>query len=281
MAGETAARLSLRLLDTTSEVIAPTKWIDLLGELWEPFITDSHGPSTPDCTFEITSRKDVYEVGFADDEKLMTNDPWTAILRMRVCLGKAAIDGATHLQGLHGAVLGSDAGAIILSGKAGAGKSTLCVDLALNGLTFGGDDVFGLDLATGHAVPLPLPPAFKNVGLWTRFAGLWGRPTWLGQPTEAFVVPPSVFRSVVSEPSPIAAVALLARDTSARPATETVSIAEAAVEFAGESNHLSPAALRKVVATLDKSDVFRIRYGLSIDAGDLLTARLALAASGK
>jgi hypothetical protein len=56
---------------------------------------------------------------------------------------------------VHGAVVYSPQGALLLSGQSGAGKTTLSLALAARGLRVGGDDLALFDKATGLLRPYP------------------------------------------------------------------------------------------------------------------------------
>ncbi|MDO4492778.1 MAG: hypothetical protein Q4C53_02705 [Clostridia bacterium] len=63
---------------------------------------------------------------------------------------------------LHGAAVGAGGKGVLLSGKGGAGKSTLAVACLLSGLDFVSDDYFFVKTENGVPVSLPL---WRNIGL--------------------------------------------------------------------------------------------------------------------
>ena len=71
---------------------------------------------------------------------------------------------------LHAAALESAGRSLLISGRPGAGKTTLTLALASRGLAYGGDDVSLLD-ARGHCISLPFAPAVK-AGSWP-LLGTW------------------------------------------------------------------------------------------------------------
>jgi HprK-related kinase A len=63
---------------------------------------------------------------------------------------------------IHAGVLEKDGCGILLPGTPGAGKSTLCAALCLNGWRLLSDELALLDLRTGLCVPLPRPVSLKG-----------------------------------------------------------------------------------------------------------------------
>ncbi|TCK30264.1 hypothetical protein EV667_0352 [Ancylobacter aquaticus] len=62
---------------------------------------------------------------------------------------------------VHGAVLATTAGAVVMAGVSGAGKSTLSAYLVTRGWRFGTDDSLALGFRDGEAVVLPCPGAIN------------------------------------------------------------------------------------------------------------------------
>ena len=243
----------------------------MLEVLWEPFLTKRCESSVTALTLKIRSQDEGYVVGLAGEEPMATNDPWNVLLRARVRMATAAIDGAKGLQGLHGAFLAHDGGALILAGASGAGKSTLAAHLMMNGeFAFGGDDVYCIDLGSGMGVPLPLPLAFKDLRRWPDMSQVWKKPLWLDEPTNAFVIPATRMGPVTTVPLAVSTVAILARAPHAAPLIETVGIAEATIAVAGEGNHVGPGPLKRIIAILGESDRIRLHYTEPGEAARLL-----------
>ena len=63
---------------------------------------------------------------------------------------------------IHAGVLEKDGFGILLPGTPGAGKSTLCAALCLNGWRLLSDELALLDLRTGLCVPIPRPVSLKG-----------------------------------------------------------------------------------------------------------------------
>lgn len=66
---------------------------------------------------------------------------------------------------MHAAALGCDAGAIILPGVSGMGKSTLTAYLAHNGWRYGGDDIIGLSRSVSPAGGVDVLPFCSSVSV--------------------------------------------------------------------------------------------------------------------
>lgn len=67
-----------------------------------------------------------------------------------------------HLLMLHSAVVERDGTAVLLSGKPGAGKSTLCAGLALRGWRLLSDEVAAFRPGATDVLPVPRPVGLKN-----------------------------------------------------------------------------------------------------------------------
>ena len=68
---------------------------------------------------------------------------------------------ATHML-FHAAIVEKDDRAVIILGKSGQGKSTLCASLVASGWRYFSDEVAMLDIQTGLAQPYPRPVSLKN-----------------------------------------------------------------------------------------------------------------------
>lgn len=258
--------LSLRILTSDIEVKAPASWLELLADLWSPFLVARKGPAG--LSFTIEERDQTFILSSPNDEVFETSDPWVAILRLRVLLGRQSMDRAEGLIGLHGALVTDGDRVVILSGPAGAGKSTLAAELSRSGWRFGGDDLIALDPRDGLVVPLPFPIAFKEPVSLAR-APSWQLPGWLPEPEGAFCIPPGLLGDLLLTPEEPWGMAALDRGAPVNGLTP-VSVAEATVLLAGEGDRLTPSRLRSVLMAVGQMKRRKLSYSKGSEARELL-----------
>lgn len=264
--------LSLRMLSSDIQVTAPPLWLELLAELWEPFVVD--GAGSADLSFAIEQREQAFVLTSANEEIFETPDPWVIILRLRVLLGRQSMDRAEGLIGLHGALVADGGRVVILSGPAGAGKSTLAASLCSAGWRFGGDDLIALSPEDGSVIPLPFPVAFKEPASLS-LTPSWQLPSWLPAPQGAFCIPPGVVGHLVHRPERPWGMAALDRGAPVS-GLGALSVAEATVLLAGEGDRLTPSRLRSVLIAVGQMKRKRLAYSTASQAMELLDEGLWL-----
>lgn len=156
-----------------------------------------------------------------------------------------------HLLALHAACMIDDAGAVLLLGSPGAGKTTLSVALLAEGLSYGSDDVT-LISNDGSSLGVPLPIGAKE-GAWPQIASSYGdlsgfpihlRPD--GQKVR-YLVPPG---PAVENPTAVKAVVRLRRTGDSPPSIVSISSAEAMTELLRESRALDGRCSIEIVQVL-------------------------------
>lgn len=110
-----------------------------------------------------------------------------------------------HLLWLHAGAAAKDGSAVLLTGPAGAGKSTLVVRLLERGWRLLGDDVVPVDVNRQVALPLPFTPDVRT----TPGADLYDQQAFVEQPKQVVPIPAD---RVAREPAPISAIVFPAYD---------------------------------------------------------------------
>lgn len=261
------ARVVLRILDTTFEILGPRRWTELVEEFFRYFLADPGSLSDLSVTIEDTTSG--FTIDYGKGETFSSPSAWTTLLRLRVVLGREAMDRATGLIGLHGALVSLGERSVVLAGSGGAGKTTLAAHLANAGWSFGGDDLLALRTRDQKLIPIPLPPAFKEPEVWRDMSSGWQNPGWLPEPDGAFCLPTSAIDCEVIF-SPVAASALAVLQRPSEKNLASLSVAEGVVLLAGEGDHLTPERLRTIVSTVSQMRLFKLRYSTLEDARELL-----------
>ncbi len=133
-----------------------------------------------------------------------TESPGAALTRFELALGELLVVSARRggLHPLHAGGVATEAGALLLVGPGGSGKSTLTAALALRGYPILGDDITLLEGATGRAVPFKrliklIPPSQELLGLPNRHGP--GKELW----SDSALFHPRELGSRWASPAPI------------------------------------------------------------------------------
>jgi hypothetical protein len=122
-----------------------------------------------------------------------------AVYHARKWMTAAFVAAHCDLIWLHAAAASMEGAAILLAGPAGAGKSTLVVQLVDRGWDLLADDVVALRPTGGEALPLPFSPEVRAIPRGPEED--W--PVFLAQPKARFTIAPD---RVASRPALVAAI---------------------------------------------------------------------------
>jgi len=139
-----------------------------LARLVVPCVAHLETAQAPEISFELHGRGDLVHI-FQDARHVSlvrTRQVWPVLQR---CLTEAIIErlGADFV--LHAATLVKDDWAMLITGRPGAGKTTLSLALDAAGFGLAGDDIAILH-GDGRVSGVPFPPAVK-AGAWPLVAG--------------------------------------------------------------------------------------------------------------
>jgi hypothetical protein len=185
------------------------------------------------------------------------------------------LERADYELALHGAALVRDDRILLLSGRPGAGKTTLTLALVEAGFGFAGDDVVLLD-AAGRGLGLPFAPAVK-AGAWPllapRFPGLAAAPVFR-RPDRRRVRYPVPHATAPQRPRALGWVVLLDRATAGAAALEPIDPAGALRglldgAFALE-RELTSAGFDALTEVVGSAETWRLSYAGLDDAVALL-----------
>jgi hypothetical protein len=214
---------------------------------------------------------------FRNDDWVESCAPDQVPVMLKGALVSEVLLGARYELALHAASLLADDRLLLLSGRPGAGKTTLALALTHAGFAFAGDDVTLLG-AEGHGTGLPLAPAVKS-GAWSllsahcpaiRSSPVFRRPD--GRRVR-FPVPGT---AVFSGTRPVGWVVLLRRGEGGRTRLERVDPATAITHLLDGSfavgDELTEAGFDALVAMIGSAEVYALTYSGLDEAVRLLQA---------
>lgn len=272
------AELSLSVLDSRFRITSgDARIVELVGELWEPFLVDDDGGEARVLTVEPEGAVG-WRLEAPPNPPIVARDPWVIASTLRNAVSGAAVAGAPPMVPIHGAAVERDGVFLVLSGPARAGKTTLLLELLDRGWLLVTDDLVPLDLTTLVGRPFQKPLSVREPARWRRFSGGWDVPTWLPDPVVVGLIPATAMphsEAVDYRPSLLVFPRYV---PGAEPALRRLTPAET-VAWCGDNLHsrgpgdpgVLPAAARLGTSTPG----YAIRYGSSDDAVKLLENCLA------
>lgn len=243
---------------------------ELLEELWEPFVVDGGHPVP--LTIEI-SREGSGWVVTSDGTTSSVTDVWQVTETTRRTMLVPAIEDPAAPAVLHAGVVANDAGALLLVGGPGVGKTSLTIALVERGWTYFSDDLAPIDRGP-RVLPFPKPLSIKDVASWPRFRDAWGAPSWLPSPIEMFFIPPAVVGTVASVPAMPKAVVFPRLDASSYGSLEQMTTAEAMTRCGPFISRMDRERLQILESACRTGDCFRMEYP-GLDAGVELLSSIA------
>lgn len=172
------------------------RWIDLVGELWEPFVCST--PAHVVLGFEISGMAGAWSLTVGAAEPDPDPDPWSLLDDMRYTMVQDATERARGIVVLHAGVVARAGEAIVLAGASRSGKTTLTLALVDSGWDYLSDDLAPIEIDTGSIQPFQKPLSVRNPHDWARLLEAWEPPSWLPAPEETLVIPATAFGPVVS-----------------------------------------------------------------------------------
>ncbi len=119
----------------------------------------------PDGGYELRSHHGQSELTWADEIVAQNTDRASAFGWLRWDVNRRAVASADAEVVLHAGCVAQDDHAIVISGAAGCGKSTLVAALTSEGLEYLTDEALPVDVCTGQVRAFPLPMALDDHSL--------------------------------------------------------------------------------------------------------------------
>lgn len=182
---------------------------------------------------------------------------------------------------IHGAAARLPAGLVLFPAVAKAGKSTLSVALAMEGVRLFGDDVVPIERASRHAMALGIAPRLRPPLPATAsdrlraFVAANAGPTYRNR---SYIDLGSELLAPLGETAPVAAVVLLDRGADGDPRLEAVDPADALEEIILQNfarDVPSPEVLDVLADVVGQAACMRLAYETTSQAAELLLERFA------
>lgn len=243
----------------------------MLEELWEPFLIPSVSSPTDMHVRGDVGTEFILETG--DRVLEVTLDPWQMLLRLKTEVTALALDQLPGLIVIHSAGVEDLSGnAMLLVGRAGAGKTTLSTDLTMRGFAFLGDDLVAIDRITREALPLPRPPAFKGtVHTQTGLSDRWRPPDWLTLDPAPFMVPAASLGPLATRPIPIGRLIFPRYSADSSGSARLLSTAEAVAATGEQTHSLDKVILPVILAICRKVEAVEVEYASTAQFLEVLT----------
>ena len=177
------------------------RWIELLGQLWGPFLsreTDSRRDG-----IHIWTESGRWMIDFFGEWSNFATDPWSLAAAVRNAMVSRAEKRRQGGVFLHAGGVSRGDELALIAGPAGFGKTTLILELLQRGWTYFSDDLTMIETASGLMHPFPKPLHIKRAATWNEHKSSWAPPSWLPPPRESYLIPPSAFQ-VAEAPLPAA-----------------------------------------------------------------------------
>lgn len=266
------SELWLSVLDSRFRISSDDERIvDLVRELWEPFVVDEGGGEARGLT--VATEGAGWRVETEPNPPIIATDPWVVASTLRNAVSGAAVAAAPPMIPIHGAAVQRDGVFLVLSGPARAGKTTLLLELLDRGWLLVTDDLVPLDLKTLVARPFPKPLSVREPARWRRFSGAWDVPAWLPDPVVVGLLPAAAMphsEAIQYRPSLLV---FPRYAEGAEPASRRLTPAET-VAWCGDNLHSrgpgEPGVLPAVARLGTSTPGYAIRYGSTADALRLL-----------
>lgn len=192
------SEVRLNLLGRIAAIEAPTAWMDLITELWEPFITDSE--HEPEAGFEISPTHKGWALVRDNGNSSVDEDPWAVAHALRNALIGWRLEPPLEFVPLHAGAVTRGGVTLLLPGPAGAGKTTLTTLMIMRGWSYMSDDLVPIDERSLRAHPFPKPLNVRNEHLIKAIGEVWAPPSWLPAPGRSFLVPPAALGPLAPAP---------------------------------------------------------------------------------
>lgn len=266
------SELGLSVLDSRFRIVSDDeRMIELVRELWEPFVVDDPGGESRVLT--VAKQDAGWRVDAEPNPPIVASDPWVVASTLRNAVSGAAVAAAAPMVPIHGAAVQRDGVFLVLSGPARAGKTTLLLELLDRDWLLVTDDLVPLDLDTLVARPFPKPLSVREPARWRRFSGAWEVPAWLPDPAVVGLIPATAMphsEAIQYRPSLL----VFPRYTEgAEPSSRRLTAAET-VAWCGDNLHSrgpgEPGVLPAVARLGTSTPGYAVRYGSTADALELL-----------
>lgn len=202
VSSEKSSVLSLAVLDSCFRVAAPEAFTAIVADLWHAF------PRTTAARVEHALRVKESAPGYlveldgttASAADIPAAVGYLGLLVNRICLSEVTV------PAFHAAVLAGSAGAVVVLGTSGAGKTTLAAAAAQRGLRYLSDEAFVLE-AKNRARPYPRPLSLSR---WAaELLGIAAPSPW--RDSEEILVSPRSLGPVASEAAEVRHLVVLDR----------------------------------------------------------------------
>jgi hypothetical protein len=245
--------------------------LQLIGRDYAHLESDA-GP--PDHSYHLIEAGDFALLRKDDDVAHVVRRSMAAV-RLKGAMLEDVLSSGGHLAALHAACLAKEAGALLLLGAPGTGKTIISLALFQHGFRYGSDDVTLLTRG-GAVTGVSLPPAVKESAwalaesLGIRLSGIpvHSRPD--GQRVRFY----PLAGELLQPPTEVGAVVRLRRMAGTEAALESIPREEALCELLRESRSRDgrcSAVIMEVLAQLvRRADCFDLRYAEAADAASLL-----------
>ncbi len=253
--------------------------LDLVHDLFGELMLGSASPAPISRTCFAVGRtavdgRDGYFLAVDGSVVLRTPALGIAFANLTFEINQRVIDATAGVR-LHAAAVAGSAGAVVLPGEMGAGKSTLSAGLVAAGWTYLTDETVAFSTSEGKVRPYPKPLSLGSTppGLADRWSP---RADYLPILGSTGLVPPPVLGSAARADAAVAVVVLPRYLPDSPVSIERLSEADALAAVAAQTFDLGrqPGTLSRLAALLESTPVFRLTSG-DLDAAVAAVTRIS------
>lgn len=184
-----ATSLRVQLLDQLFQIECSDPLIlELVATMWDVPPGNNHLRNAHTIQIDISDEGWVCHAAGQDSTRGV--DRWKLLAGLRYLIDELLLSAREDLVAFHGVVVRRDDHVALIAGEAGAGKTSIGLELVARGWSLICDDLALFDPDRNELLALPRPIGVRSSGAASsRARALWKAPPWMSEPRGHFFLP--------------------------------------------------------------------------------------------